>query len=90
MIWPNIQQPVLFDNLSINAFEHLSNNGNFTKKLLKRLLRIRSLFVRGAARIRTGDGGFAIRCLSPLGHGANLIVSPLSCDGVESRMLLIR
>ena len=25
---------------------------------------------KGAARIRTGDGGFAIRCLRPLGYGA--------------------
>ena len=31
---------------------------------------LRRVAKRGATRIRTGDGGFAIRCLRPLGYGA--------------------
>ena len=36
----------------------------------------------GAARIRTGDNGFAIRCLSPLGYGAKTLSG---CDFERSQ-----
>jgi hypothetical protein len=33
---------------------------------------------RGAGGIRTPDGGFAIRCLKPLGHGAGYLTKRVS------------